>query len=248
MSKPLTCCTIRVLPSVFQVRELNGTFFDGSRIGVAPLVRHELTEVDSSERPLRPTGGGSGGRCKVLNLPRGCGWQQLNDFCRQIGEVTFAHVNGSTGIAEFPNKNDLDRAVRVYFICFHWKFMADYIQRLFLCVHRFASSMVSNSMANMSLSCMRTSMTWELSPMLHDQSAAQVLLVRVATFRTHDTMDHPRQCCPSRARHSRRPRCHLRTGTRFPRTVMAQYNPVLPGYGDHNNLLRRGDQTGRRSI
>lgn len=69
-------------------------------------------------------GGGYGGgisrrsqfRVKVTGLPRTCSWQDLKDFMRKSGDVTFANVfkdgDGMVGIVDFALEDDLKYAIR----------------------------------------------------------------------------------------------------------------------------------------
>ncbi|MEE6517280.1 hypothetical protein FKM82_027396 [Ascaphus truei] len=53
-------------------------------------------------------------RLRVLNLSTRCSWQDLKDFMRQAGEVTFADAHQrrqSEGVIEFRSQSDMKRAL-----------------------------------------------------------------------------------------------------------------------------------------
>lgn len=61
-------------------------------------------------------GGGLGGRFQhrvvVTGMPRTASWQDLKDFLRAAGDVTFTDVRNGEGVAEFSNEGDMDNAIR----------------------------------------------------------------------------------------------------------------------------------------
>ncbi|CAD6917044.1 unnamed protein product [Tilletia caries] len=105
------------------VRALNGHEWRGDRLLVEP-----------AKEPRRRDGGGPPGaggspygappqralrrgqfRLTISNLPRETSWQDLKDFGRSAGPVTFADVNRDRpgeGVIEYSNREDADQAVR----------------------------------------------------------------------------------------------------------------------------------------
>ena len=65
----------------------------------------------------REGGGGRGGgrtnfRVIVSGMPQQVSWQDLKDFCRQVGEVTYTDVDKmGAGVAEFTRYDAMERAV-----------------------------------------------------------------------------------------------------------------------------------------
>ncbi|KAE8222712.1 hypothetical protein CF319_g4132 [Tilletia indica] len=105
------------------VRALNGTEWKGDRLIVEPA-------KEPRRRGDAPPGGGGGGaygappqralrrgqyRLTISNLPRETSWQDLKDFGRSAGPVTFADVSRDRpgeGVIEYSNRDDADQAVR----------------------------------------------------------------------------------------------------------------------------------------
>lgn len=94
------------------IRRRDGYEFAGGRLRV---------EATRGGGPPRGPGGGAGYTGKrgdhvaiVTGVPQGGSWQDLKDFCRNGGipNVLFADVNGSEGMVEFANADDLKKAVR----------------------------------------------------------------------------------------------------------------------------------------
>jgi len=101
------------------VRDLNGKDFMGDRLLVefAKSPRsYDGPPRDRPERgPMRFGPRGSGHRLTVRNLPDGTSWQDLKDFARSAGQVSYADVdrnNPSEGTIEYPNKDDFDVAMK----------------------------------------------------------------------------------------------------------------------------------------
>ncbi len=68
-------------------------------------------------------GGGGGGsrapprktgyKVRILGLPDGTHWTELKDFVRKAGEVIYANVEGDEGVAEFSDRDTMNRAAKV---------------------------------------------------------------------------------------------------------------------------------------
>lgn len=48
----------------------------------------------------------------INNLPDHCTWQDIKDYCRKAGDVTFADIKGGVGYVDYSNKEDQENAVR----------------------------------------------------------------------------------------------------------------------------------------
>jgi arginine/serine-rich splicing factor 1/9 len=95
------------------IRGRDGYDFDRSRIRVEMAGRPKGGGGDD-----RRGGGGStlGGRHEhrvvVTGLPKTASWQDLKDFLRAAGDVTFTDVRNGEGVAEFSNAGDMENALR----------------------------------------------------------------------------------------------------------------------------------------
>ncbi len=79
----------------------------------------------SRNRGRRDDGGYSGGygsrapprktgfKIRISGLPGGTHWTELKDFVRRAGEVIYANVEGDEGVAEFPDRDTMNRAAKV---------------------------------------------------------------------------------------------------------------------------------------
>jgi len=97
------------------VHDFNGRSFLGERIIV------EFAKIGRDEhmaaRPRRTlvTQGRGGFRLVVSNLTDSCSWQDLKDFARAAGSVTFADVSKDRpgeGVIEYPTRGEADEALR----------------------------------------------------------------------------------------------------------------------------------------
>mmetsp|Transcript_2538 Transcript_2538/g.3748 ORF Transcript_2538/g.3748 Transcript_2538/m.3748 type:complete len:304 (+) Transcript_2538:78-989(+) len=63
----------------------------------------------------RGRGGGprkTGFKVRIYNLPQGSHWTELKDFVRKAGEVIYANCENDEGIAEFADREGMERAHR----------------------------------------------------------------------------------------------------------------------------------------
>jgi arginine/serine-rich splicing factor 4/5/6 len=51
-------------------------------------------------------------RVVVENLSSSASWQDLKDFMRKVGDVTYADIRDGEGVVEFSSKDDMKRAMR----------------------------------------------------------------------------------------------------------------------------------------
>jgi len=107
------------------VYELNGKSLNGMRVTVEHARRPSGRRQDSFNRPRqdsfnrppqrgRAPGPKTGYRLAVENLSSTLSWQDLKDYMRRAGEVTYAdaHKNGKNeGIVEFENREGMERAL-----------------------------------------------------------------------------------------------------------------------------------------
>jgi len=110
------------------VKDLDGTNLDGRRV----RVEHTRDSGLATERRGRDDyrGGGGGGassfgrgrppgprtgyRLIVENMSSGTSWQDLKDYMRQAGEVTYTNCHEQRtgeGVAEFASRSDMDYAL-----------------------------------------------------------------------------------------------------------------------------------------
>lgn len=101
------------------VRARDGYRFDGNRL------RCEFAKGERGGGRGDDRGRGRGGgdrprnvpqrteyRVTVTNLPPSCSWQDLKDFMRKAGEVTYTNVDREGGgVCEFANKDDMNYAI-----------------------------------------------------------------------------------------------------------------------------------------
>ena len=83
------------------VRDLNGRTLGGRRVRVEHTRGREL-----------PPGRHTGYRLIVENLAASVSWQDLKDFMRQAGEVTYTNVANGEGFADFESIQDMEYAIR----------------------------------------------------------------------------------------------------------------------------------------
>ncbi len=62
-----------------------------------------------SRAPPRKTGY----KVRIFDLPEGTHWTELKDFVRKAGEVIYANVEGDEGVAEFTDRDTMNRAAKV---------------------------------------------------------------------------------------------------------------------------------------
>jgi len=96
------------------VKELDGKTMDGRRVRVE--FTRDSRNWDSGSRYGRgkPPGPRTGYRLVVENLSSSTSWQDLKDYMRQAGEVTYTncHDNRSgEGVAEFAKRSDMEYAL-----------------------------------------------------------------------------------------------------------------------------------------
>ncbi|KAI5475118.1 splicing factor, arginine/serine-rich 4 [Pseudohyphozyma bogoriensis] len=95
------------------VQEYNGRDFMNDRLIVEFAKPPRNVDPDRYRPP--PRQGGGGHRLQVNNIPEGMSWQDLKDFARQAGTVTFADVDRNqpgVGYIEYPSRSDADEAIR----------------------------------------------------------------------------------------------------------------------------------------
>lgn len=90
------------------VYDLDGRTFLGTRV----RVEHSRGSRDRDRRrkygpPLRTSY-----RVIVDNLSSSASWQDLKDFMRKVGDVTYADIRDGEGIVEFATSDDMKRAIR----------------------------------------------------------------------------------------------------------------------------------------
>ena len=103
------------------IAELHGSEMEGLKLRVelsvskGPKALRE--DRDGRDGGGRDGGGGRGGgrtnfRVIVSGMPPQVSWQDLKDFCRQVGEVTYTDVDKmGGGVAEFTRHDAMERAV-----------------------------------------------------------------------------------------------------------------------------------------
>jgi len=99
------------------VKDLDG----GSLLGSRVRVEHARDSRDRRDRsPPRNRGGGgppgrrTGYRCVVENLSSRTSWQDLKDFMRKAGEITYTnthHIRSGEGVVEFGSRSDMHYAL-----------------------------------------------------------------------------------------------------------------------------------------
>ncbi|KUF80747.1 Pre-mRNA-splicing factor SF2 [Phytophthora nicotianae] len=96
------------------IRGRDGYDYDGARLRVEPANggRRESTRDRGSARYPRNIRGNGEFTVEVSNLPPRVSWQDLKDFMRKAGDVTFTEVDGrGGGVVEYSNKRDMKYAV-----------------------------------------------------------------------------------------------------------------------------------------
>jgi len=101
------------------VKDLDGKDLDGRRVRVEHTRGNRWNDGDRNGGGRRGGGGGppgarTGYRVVVENLSSSTSWQDLKDFMRQAGEVTYTncHQNRSgEGVAEFGSRGDMEYAL-----------------------------------------------------------------------------------------------------------------------------------------
>jgi len=101
------------------VHDFNGRNFMGERIIVefakAPRSVDPYREQTRRRPPSAPMSGRGGYRVIVTGLASDVSWQDLKDFARGAGQVTFADVSRDRpgeGVVEYTSKADADEALR----------------------------------------------------------------------------------------------------------------------------------------
>ncbi|KAH8117072.1 RNA-binding domain-containing protein [Phellopilus nigrolimitatus] len=99
------------------VRDLNGRSFLGANIVVefAKENRGRRGDYDAPERGFPPRRRPAGIRITVDNISRDTSWQDLKDFGREAGSVSFADIDRDVpgrGILEYLSREDAERAVK----------------------------------------------------------------------------------------------------------------------------------------
>lgn len=99
------------------VRELDGSRFMGSRIGVEAAKGEPYGRGGGDGGGDRPRGGGGrfnrGPRMLVKNLPPGTSWQDLKDLMKSVGDVKYANIENpdiGLGVVEFADPRDMQAA------------------------------------------------------------------------------------------------------------------------------------------
>lgn len=100
------------------VRDLNGREFLGERITVeyarAPRQQSQYSDYRQPERP-RFTPRSNGYRISIIGFGEGTSWQDLKDFARAAGNVTYADVSRDRpdeGVIEYSDPRDIDEAFK----------------------------------------------------------------------------------------------------------------------------------------
>jgi len=99
------------------VRDLNGRDFLGERISVEYARAPRNMNIEPRERRERPrfTPRGGGHRLTVVGFGDGTSWQDLKDWARVCGNVTYADVSRDRpdeGVIEYPDSRDADEAFK----------------------------------------------------------------------------------------------------------------------------------------
>ncbi|THH06717.1 hypothetical protein EW145_g3895 [Phellinidium pouzarii] len=100
------------------VRDLNGKLFMGSNVVVEFAKENKSRrggDYEPSERSFAPRKRPAGIRVTVDNISRDTSWQDLKDFGREAGNVSFADIDRDVpgrGILEYLSRDDADHAVK----------------------------------------------------------------------------------------------------------------------------------------
>jgi len=99
------------------VAELNGKSMDGSPMVVefAKESKSRRTDYDAPDRSYAPRRRPAGIRVTVEGLTRDTSWQDLKDFGREAGNVSFADIDREAegrGVLEYLTREDAEHAVK----------------------------------------------------------------------------------------------------------------------------------------
>jgi len=101
------------------VRDLDGKTWMGARVRVEHAKdsrdgRRGRDDRDGGRRRGNPPGRRTGYRLLVENLSSRTSWQDLKDFMRQAGEITYTnthHIRSGEGVVEFGSRGDMEWAL-----------------------------------------------------------------------------------------------------------------------------------------